>query len=129
MPLRRLTDDLHERRVLLDERAENLGRKARRRHRLDVVMGMLALALSVIGVWAFSYLGRVELVHSQRMGCERGKLDRRANAEGWRIAQAARRAQGQPVVAARYAAIARQLEGRSRIDCAATYPTPNIFGR
>ena len=90
---------------------------------------------------------RSELVDSQRHGCERGKLDRRANARGWRTAQKARmktlaqdldisykevtillgqlpRADDPPdlVSARRYDEIAAELEERSRINCAQAFP-------
>ena len=90
---------------------------------------------------------RSELVDSQRNGCERGKLDRGANAEGWRTAQTARmntlakdldisykeveillqavpQADDPPdlVAARRYDKIAAGLEKRSRINCAEAFP-------
>lgn len=92
-----------------------------------LLIGML-VQLGVIGyVFYSSYQGRKEVVTSQRAGCKRGKLDRGANATGWRIAQAARAADKQFAVAARYSIIAAGLETRSRIDCAKAYPKASIF--
>jgi hypothetical protein len=74
-----------------------------------------------------SYQGRVELRDSQVRGCHRSQLDRSANARGWRIAEHARRADGQTTVAAEYARIAAGLERRSRIDCARAFPHPSLI--
>lgn len=74
-----------------------------------------------------SYQGRQDLVKTQRAGCSRGKLDRAANAQGWRIAEEARRADGQLVVAKAYSDIAEELEERSRIDCIDAFPKARII--
>jgi len=81
-----------------------------------------AFLATVIG-----WVGRSELRNSQVAGCERGKLDREANAAGWRIAQAARLADGQFAVAKKYGQIAAGLEQRARIDCEKRYPAPSII--
>lgn len=86
-----------------------------------------AIIAIVLAIWVTSFQGRADLVQSQREGCSRGKLDRAANAEGWRIAEAARRAEGQTDVAARYARIAASLEARAKINCAERFPDPGPF--
>ena len=92
-----------------------------------VVTGLIVQILVIGYVFYQSYQGRVEIVHAQRAGCERSKLDRNANAGGWRIAEAARRAEGQTDVANHYAAIAAGLEARSRIDCIKAFPNPGAL--
>lgn len=123
-----------------------------------IISGLvLILALTAV-VFAQSYFGRknlekaerqarFELVASQRAGCQRSKLDRRANALGWRTAQNARMqtlAQDldiplkevkalipqQPAAddpsdltaLRRYDKIAQELEERSEINCAKAFP-------
>lgn len=92
-----------------------------------VLVGMIVQLLVIGYVFYQSYAGRVEVVQAQRLGCERGKLDRNDNAEGWRIAEAARRAQGEFEVARHYAHIAEGLEARSRINCHVVYPDAGVF--
>jgi hypothetical protein len=93
-----------------------------------LVILCLVLFLFVIGYVFFTgYNGRRDLVESQRRGCERGKLDRNANASGWRIAEDARRSDGQTDVANNYAAIARGLERRSRINCKEAFPKASLI--
>lgn len=92
-----------------------------------IVIGM-AVQLAVIGyVFYTSYSGRSALVKSQRAGCERGKMDRAANGEGWRIAEFARRSSGQTQVADRYAKIAQGLERRAIIKCEVVYPKASLL--
>lgn len=92
-----------------------------------VVLGMVA-QLFVIGyVFYSNYQGRVSTVKNQRAACERSKLDREANAAGWRIAQAARLADGQFKVAHKYSQIAGGLELRSRIPCTRAFPKAQVF--
>ena len=118
-----------------------------------IIIGMV-VQLAVIGyVFYANYQGRSDLVKSQRAGCKRGKLDRGANAEGWRAAEAARiasaaktlhipigevtvivRAKNPPqhvipdVRAARkYHRIASGLEERARIICEEQFPGAKIF--
>ena len=74
-----------------------------------------------------SYEGRVALVNSQRAGCERGKEDRKVNAQGWRIAEEARRAEGQEVVALAYDKIATSLEERAAINCTEAFPKASFI--
>ncbi len=89
---------------------------------------VLVVQLFLIGyVFIQSYDGRVKLVNNSRTACERGKKDRLANAEGWRIAQAARLADGNVVVANRYADIAVGLENRGHIDCTEAFPDPSLI--
>lgn len=101
----------------------------RRRTHLEVGR-LLAMALLVASVWAVGYQGRADLVKTQRLGCERGKLDRRANAAGWRFAERSRQVadQRQDLEAAgRYAEIAAELEERGRVNCAVAYPSPRLL--
>lgn len=112
-----------------------------------------AVQLGILGyVFYQSYVGREDVVKSQRKGCERGKLDREANAEGWRAAERVRlatfanqehlvveeaqvwldepsRPDDPPdlIAARRYNRIATGLEVRSKIDCAKAYPKAGIF--
>lgn len=93
-----------------------------------VLASMFVLVVLIIAVFMQSYYGRADLVRAQRIGCERGKLDRRANELGWRTAEAARRASGTRDdlrAAGRYAHIAQALHQRSLIDCAKAYPNPS----
>lgn len=93
-----------------------------------LVVLCLAVLLFVMGYTFFTgYAGRKDLVDSQRRGCERGKLDRNANAQGWRNAEIARRVSGDISVANEYAVIASQLEHRSRINCAIAFPKANLI--
>jgi hypothetical protein len=66
---------------------------------------------------------------SKRAGCERNKLDRAANATGWRTAEVRLQAQyerdPQPSdlkALRKYNRIATGLEKRSRINCAKQFP-------
>lgn len=117
----------------------------------DRVRGPLLLfigvVIAVVLAGASNWLGQDRLAQSQREGCERGKLDRKENARGWRTAQAAREAtlakdlriapiqvdalvllepapdDPPDLIAARnYNEIAAGLEARSRIDCVARFP-------
>lgn len=88
----------------------------------------LVLQVSVVGyVFVTSYSGRKALVASQRGGCERSKLDRLANAQGWRNAEKARRADGQIALADEYARIAHGLEKRGRIVCSTVFPKASLL--
>lgn len=88
----------------------------------------MVVQLFVIGyVFYQSYVGRSEVVTAQRKGCARGKQDRDANAQGWRIAEAARRASGNISVANHYSHIASGLEARSRINCDKVYPPARLL--
>jgi hypothetical protein len=102
-----------------------------------------ALVVVVVAIWTFtlaqSYEGRARLVESQRIGCERNKLDRLANADGWWSAEAARmdtatdpgqepHARSSARLAAeQYAAIGAQLEARGHIDCRDAYPAASLW--
>jgi hypothetical protein len=88
---------------------------------------ILVMIVIVVSIWVSSYQGRVNLVDSQRQGCERGKLDRVANARGWRIAQEARQREGNIRIANAYADIAVGLENRSHVDCDKAYPHPRLL--
>ena len=92
-----------------------------------IVIGMLVQLAVIVYVFNAGYEGRKDLVKSQRAGCERGKLDRSANAAGWRIAEGARQASGDYVVAAEYNIIAIGLEDRSKIKCKEAYPKASFF--
>lgn len=92
-----------------------------------MIFGMICLLVVVGYVFWQSYAGRSDLVESQRSGCARGKLDRVVNARGWRIAEAARRAEGQIKVANQYKGIAQSLEERGHIDCTVVFPNARFF--
>lgn len=93
-----------------------------------LIVTVMVVQLIFVGyVFYQSYEGRVSLVDAQRSGCNRGNEDRRANAKGWRIAESARRAEGQYVVANNYRDIAIKLEVHSRIPCNKAYPTPGFL--
>jgi hypothetical protein len=94
---------------------------------IRALRGPVIALMIVTYVLAQSYQGRVELRDSQVRGCHRSQLDRSANARGWRIAEHARRADGQTMVAAEYARIAAGLEQRSRINCARAFPHPSLI--
>lgn len=95
---------------------------------VKVIIVFFLVQLVLVGyVFYQSYAGRADVVKHARLGCERGKLDRNANSEGWRIAEKARRQEGQDAVANRYARIARGQERRSRIDCREAYPKAGVF--
>lgn len=92
-----------------------------------VVVGLL-VNLGVIGyVFGSSYSARKSIVSGQRIGCERNKLDRKANASGWRIAQGARIKSGDISIAIKYGNLAQGLERRARLDCNKTYPKARLF--
>lgn len=77
------------------------------------VYTLVALGIMLLAVWYSGYSAR-------KAGCERAKVDRTANADGWRTAEAARRASGTSsdiVAADRYQRVAESLEARSRISC------------
>lgn len=95
--------------------------------RVAIWAPLVVFVILIASIWISSYEGRVGLVESQRGGCARGKADRKANAAGWRIAEAARRADGQADVANHYAAIAKGLERRATIVCAEVFPAPRIL--
>ena len=114
---------------------------------------VMVLQLVIVGyVFYSNYQGRQDLVKSQRAGCERGKLDRGANAEGWRAAETARIASAAKtlhistdeatvlvrekpesnsipdvVAARRYDRIASGLEERARIVCKKQFPDAEVF--
>lgn len=87
----------------------------------------MVIVMALIYVLAQSYEGRVELRDSQLHGCERGRLDRAANARGWRTAEHARYRDGDFDVASTYASIARGLEVRAAIDCETAFPSPSLL--
>lgn len=92
-----------------------------------VVIGLF-VNLGVIGyVFGSNYAARKNTVAGQRVGCERNKLDRKANATGWRIAQEARKKSGDISIAIKYGNLARDLERRARLDCNKTYPKARLF--
>lgn len=92
-----------------------------------ILITLVVLLLGVVYVFYQSYEGRQSLVESQRAACERGKLDRKANAQGWRIAESARKADGQFLVAAKYSSIARGLEVRSEVHCDKAFPKASLI--
>lgn len=104
---------------MTDRTALNLGKL--------IIIGM-AIQLLVIGyVFYQSYQGRSDVIHSQRLGCSRGKKDRKSNAKGWRIAQDAREADGDILVAKKYGRLASDLEGRAKINCHTAFPKAGLL--
>jgi hypothetical protein len=103
------------------------------------VVTLLGVLLVAFGVWASGYGGRVDLHDSQIRACERGKLDRAANARGWRRqAHADQMIADDPFQSARtravrrasarvYRGIASDLEARARLDCNAVVKPPRIL--
>lgn len=117
-----------------------------------MIAGMLMQLVIISYVFFQAYDNRVEVVDNQRAACARGKLDRGANAKGWRTAQVARmntlakemdisftevsqllrqdpKAGDSPdlTAARKYNAIAEDLEVRSRIDCTVAFPNARLF--
>lgn len=92
-----------------------------------IVLGLVVNVFLVGYIFWTGYEGRRDLVASQRAGCNRGKLDRGANAKGWRIAEGARRADGEIEVANKYNDIASGLEKRSRIVCSEAFPKASLI--
>lgn len=92
-----------------------------------MIFGMICLLVVVGYVFWQSYAGRSDLVDSQRAGCARGKLDRIVNARGWRIAEDARRGEGNFKIANSYQKIAESLEERAHIDCEEVFPKARFF--
>jgi hypothetical protein len=116
-----------------------------RAQQVNEILAKLAIALIVLVVialgmaWWSSYSGRQNVVDDQRRDCARSKLDRRANAAGWRTAEAARRATAEnpeiesaerraaAIAASRYKEVADALDARSRIDCREAFPDAQLF--
>lgn len=117
-----------------------------------VVLCFVLLGCALAYSFVTGYQGRKDLVESQRAGCARGKLDRAANARGWRAAETARLSSlsreldityaaaeamlvvkphavdHSDLVAARlYNDIAFGLEKRSRIDCLKEFPEAGLI--
>ena len=92
-----------------------------------IVAQTVATIVVVFAVFYSSYQGRVQLWEAQVRACERAKLDRAANARGWRTAQARSLSQGQPGYSAIYEDIADGLGMRSRISCRVVFPKPTIL--
>lgn len=87
-----------------------------------IMIGMFVQLAVIIYVGVAAHEARTALTQAQRRGCERAKLDRESNAKGWRIAEAARRSDGQFDVAQKYSKIAEGLEERSKINCRKAFP-------
>jgi Tfp pilus assembly protein PilO len=117
-----------------------------------VIACFLVMLVVVVWVGYVNYQGRQNLVTAQRAGCERAKLDREANAQGWRAAEAARleslaqdldisyataqtlveqdpKSNDPPdlVAARKYNKIASGQEKRSKIDCAQAFPDASLI--
>lgn len=117
-----------------------------------IIIGLI-VNLGVIGyVFYQSYVGREAVVKASRRGCDRSKLDREANAVGWRTAEVARIHgaarqlhialddaealipqkpwPGEPTdlsTARKYDQIAKGLEARSRISCSKAFPKAGLL--
>lgn len=95
---------------------------------VKLILIAFLVQLIVVGyVFYQSYEGRVNLVESQRGGCERAKLDRQDGATGWRIAEDARRSTGDAIIASRYGDLAQSLERRSNINCNEVFPNVSVL--
>lgn len=104
-----------------------------------VLSCMFCMLLVVVYVWYSSYQGRVDLVYSQRAGCERGKLDRIDNAAFQRahkiyidrvvLAQSVKadvkRAAREAVIT--YNRTAANLYRRSKINCQTASPKASLI--
>lgn len=104
-------------------------------------VALIGLVVLLIGVWWTGYDGRLILVDTQRTGCERGKLDRTANAEALRgqsdyleLVLAATSVQADVKAAATINqaiqnASASSLESRTgkNLDCADVFPAPPLL--
>lgn len=99
-----------------------------------IVIGMLVQLLVIGYVFYQGFTGRQDIVHSQRLGCKRGKLDRQDNAD-FQNAHAvyitrvtdARSVQQDVKDAANEALMtfertSASLTRRAKIDCAKVYP-------
>jgi hypothetical protein len=103
-----------------------------------LMLQLMVLGLILLTVLLSSWQTRSDQAVNARAGCERSKLDRNANAAGWRTAQ--RRLQSQydrdpqPTdlrALRRYRRIAQGLERRARVECAVAFPDPpfiKLFG-
>ena len=122
------------------ERRKAPTRDARVEILIKVLVAQIFFAILLIGtLWWSGYSDRQDTVQNQRGGCERGKLDRRANASGWRTAEAARRATAEDpnvtaderrnarIAADRYQEIADALDERSRLDCEKAFPDASLL--
>lgn len=104
-----------------------------------IIIG-LVVQLSVIGYVAYSsYKGRTDLVASQRRGCERGKRDRKDNADFQKAHKTyidkvvlAKSVRSDIKKAAReavktYNRTAADLSKRAKVDCAVAFPKGGIL--
>jgi histone H3/H4 len=104
-----------------------------------VIIGMLVQASVVFYVGVSGYIGRKDLVRTQRAGCERGKKDRLDNAAFQRAHKKyisrvvlAKSVQKDVKDAAReaikvYTKTAADLTKRSKIDCSVAYPKARLL--
>jgi hypothetical protein len=117
----------------------------RQRELLIRFLGVMILALIVlfVTVCLASYQARLEIVKTQRVGCERGKKDRAANAAAWTAhsvyitkVTAAKSVQEDVKRAARiasrtYVGVSADLRRRAALSCKTAYPDPpflKVFG-
>lgn len=101
-------------------------------HELRRLVLVFATCIALLFAYTLyqSYSSRSDLHAAQVAACERGKLDRKANAEGWRAAELVRRQSGTPndiVAADDYDRIADGLEERGRIDCHDAFPGASLW--
>lgn len=131
MPTRVWADDEPPRDdVWSEEEREERRRTDEERRRKAVVREwarIAVLVLCVLSVWLSSYQGRVDQAHDTQADCERGKLDRAANAKAWRQAEEARRGDGDTDIADLYAGVAAGLEKRADLDCTEAFPEPSLL--
>jgi hypothetical protein len=92
-----------------------------------VILGMLCMLLVTAYIFWTDYQGRKNTVEAVRKGCDRDRISRTLNAEGWRIAQDARSASGNTTIAIRYGELATELERLASINCKARYPEASLI--
>ena len=89
---------------------------------------IMVTQLFVLGYTFYTdYSGRKAISNAARVGCERDRRSRIANATGWRIAEDARQQSGDISVANRYSQLAETLEEASRADCNKEFPKASII--
>lgn len=122
-----------------DERAET-ELTARQRALLVRFVGLMLVAMIALIAMTLvsSYQTRFAIIRTQRIGCERGKLDRAASAAGWTAHRiyiervtGAQSVQEDVKRAARvaertYVRISRDFTARARLDCKDAFPDPPV---
>jgi hypothetical protein len=92
-----------------------------------ILLGLIVHVFILGYVFWTDYNGRKEVSNAARAGCERDRTSRALNAEGWRIAEDARRQGGDIRISVRYAELAAQLEALAQINCTDLYPKASLI--